>query len=88
MAKSKLKNVNITAIKILFFRGCRYLCHIDNKYFIGYMYDDYKYKPLCIIISKMSAYIKNYDGETKWMCSLIEDDELLETYNDSCQQWY
>ena len=30
----------------------------------------------------MSGYEKSYDGETKWMYYLIEDDELLEKYND------
>ena len=30
---------------------------------------------------KMSAYVKSYDGETKWMYFFIEDDELLEKYN-------
>ena len=30
----------------------------------------------------MSGYEKRYDGETKWMYYLIEDDELLEKYND------
>ena len=33
----------------------------------------------------MSAYVKMYDGETKWMQLSIEDDELLEKYNDI---WY
>ena len=31
--------------------------------------------------SKTSAYVKSYDGQTKWMYFLIEDDELLEKYN-------
>ena len=31
--------------------------------------------------SKTSAYVKSYDGQTKWMHFLIEDDELLEKYN-------
>ena len=30
---------------------------------------------------KTSAYVKSYDGQTKWMYFLIEDDELLEKYN-------
>ena len=33
------------------------------------------------MLPKTSAYVKSYDGETKWMFSLIEDDELLEKYN-------
>ena len=46
------------------------------------MSDDYEIKPFCIILSKTSAYVKSYDGETKWVYFLIEDDELLEKYND------
>ena len=30
---------------------------------------------------KTGAYIKSYDGQTKWMFFLIEDDDLLEKYN-------
>ena len=30
---------------------------------------------------KTSAYVKSYDGQTKWIFFLIEDDELLEKYN-------
>ena len=30
---------------------------------------------------KTSAYTKSYDEQTKWMCSLIEDDDLLEKCN-------
>ena len=28
-----------------------------------------------------SAYVKSYDGQTKWMFFLIDDDDLLEKYN-------
>ena len=31
------------------------------------MYDNYKVKPLHIMLPKVSAYVKSYDGETKWM---------------------
>ena len=31
---------------------------------------------------KTSAYVKSCDGETKWMYFFIEDDELLQIYND------
>ena len=51
------------------------------KYFIGYLYDDYKVKPLYIILLKTSAHIKSYEGQTKWMYFLIEYDDLLEKYN-------
>ena len=30
----------------------------------------------------MSAYVKSYAGDNKWMYFLIEYDELLEKYND------
>ena len=42
------------------------------------MYGGYKIKLLHIILPKASAYVKNYDGQTKWMYFLIEDDDLLE----------
>ena len=33
------------------------------------------------MLPKTSAYVKIYDGQTKWMYFLIEDDDLLEKYN-------
>ena len=33
------------------------------------------------MLPNTSAYVKSYDGKTKWMCFLIEDDDLLEKYN-------
>ena len=33
------------------------------------------------MLLKTSAYVKSYDGQTKWSYFLIEDDELLEKYN-------
>ena len=53
----------------------------NYKYFIGYLDNDNKVKPLHIMLPKTSAYVKSYDGQTKWMYFLIEDDELLEKYN-------
>ena len=50
------------------------------KYFIGYLYNGHKVKPLHIIIPKTSTYVKSYDGQTKWMYFLIKDDDLLEKY--------
>ena len=38
-------------------------------------------KPLRIILSKTSANVKSYYGETKWAYLFIEDDELLEKDN-------
>ena len=33
------------------------------------------------MLPKTSAYVKGYDGKTKWMYILIEDDDLLKKYN-------
>ena len=41
-------------------------------------------KPLNIKLSKTSAYVKSYDGQSKWMYFLIEYDDLLEKYNTIC----
>ena len=49
----------------------------NYKYFIGYLYNNYKIKPLHIVLSKTSAYIKSYDRQTKWMYFMIEDVDLL-----------
>ena len=51
------------------------------KYFIGYLYNDHKVKSLSIMLPKTSAYVKSCDRQTKWMCFLIGDDDLLEKYN-------
>ena len=53
----------------------------NYKYFVDYLYDDYKVKPLHIMLPKTSAYIKSNDGQTKWMYFLFEDDDLLKIYN-------
>ena len=38
----------------------------NYKYFIGYLYNDHKVKPLHIMLPKTSANVKSYDGQTKW----------------------
>ena len=48
---------------------------------IRYLYNDNKVKPLRIMLPKTSAYLKRFDGHTKWLYFLIEDDDLLEKYN-------
>ena len=53
----------------------------NYKSFIGYIYDNHKVKTLHIMLPKTSAYMKSYDGQTKWMYFLIEGDDLLEKYN-------
>ena len=52
----------------------------NYKYSIDYLYNDYKVKPLHIMLPKTSTYVKHYDGQTKWMYFLIEDYDLLEKY--------
>ena len=53
----------------------------NNKCFISYLHNDYKVKPLHIILPKIGTYVISYDGETKWMYFLIEYDDLLENYD-------
>ena len=53
----------------------------NYKYFIGYLYNCNKVKPLNIMLLKTSSYIKNYDGQTKMDVFFIEDDDLLKKYN-------
>ena len=53
----------------------------NDKPFISYLYHDYKTKPLHIILSRRSVYVKSYDGQTKLLYLLIEDDNLLKRYN-------
>ena len=57
----------------------------NYKYFIGYLCN-HKVKSLHIIVPKTSAYVKSYDGQTKWMYFLIKDGELLEKYNTICDK--
>ena len=52
------------------------------KYFISYMDDDYKIKPLCIMLAKTSAYVKSYGGITKRTYLLIEYDKSLKNHDD------
>ena len=56
----------------------------NYKYFIGYLYIDHKVKSLHIMLPKTSACVKSYDGQTKRMYFLIEDDDLLKKYNTIC----
>ena len=41
------------------------------------MHNGNKVKPLNIMLPKISAYVKSYDGQTKWIYFSIEDDDLL-----------
>ena len=46
------------------------------RFFIGYKDDDYKIKPLRIMLPKTSASAKGCDGETKWINFLIKNDDF------------
>ena len=50
----------------------------NQKCFIGYLYDNDKIKSLHIILPKTTAYVKRYDGQTKWMYFFLEEDDLLQ----------
>ena len=49
----------------------------NYKYFIGYLHNDHKGKPLHIMLPKTRD-VLDVNG---WMYFLIEDDDLLEKYN-------
>ena len=88
----EIKNKNFTGIKDLFFKKMQILrkyLHLTRflivkknyKHFIGYLYNDHKVKPILIMLSKTSTYVKSYDGQTKLMYFLVEDDDSLGKYN-------
>ena len=58
----------------------------NHKYVFGYLYNDNKVKPLHAMPPKARAYVKSYDGQTKWMYFLTEDDDLLGKYNTLCNK--
>ena len=53
----------------------------NYEYLIGCLCDNYKIKPLHVMFPEMSMYLKKFDGQTKSMYFLIEDDDLLGKYN-------
>ena len=60
-----------------------YFVEENYKYFTGYFwYNGNKVKPLHIMLPKTWTYVKSCDGQTKWKYFLIEDDDLLEKYNN------
>ena len=61
--------------------------HSDKcfKYFIGYK-DDNIVRPLCIILPQMSGYIKYLETGGKSMSFMIEDDSILNKYNEICNK--
>ena len=44
------------------------------------MNDDYKVRPLHLMLLKTSTYVQSYDRPTKWMYFLIENHEFSEKY--------
>ena len=61
------------------------LARKNYNYFIGYYLYNNKIKPLHTMLPKTSAYVKGYDGQTKWKM-MIEDDDLLEKYDTICDK--
>ena len=57
------------------------LAEKNYKYFIGYLHNNYKVKPLHRMLPKTRAYVKRYSGQTKLLYFLIQDDDLLEKSN-------
>ena len=39
----------------------------NYKYFVDYLYNDHKVRPLHVMLPKTSPYVKDYDDQTKWM---------------------
>ena len=46
------------------------------------MHNDHKVKPLHIMLPKVSAYVKGYDGLTKWMYFLLKMMTFWDTFWD------
>ena len=57
--------------------------HSDDgfKYFIGYKEGEIA-KPLCIILSQISGYIKYFESAGKNMSFFIKDDKVMDKYNE------
>ena len=57
--------------------------HSDDgfKYFIGYKEGEIV-KPLCIILTQMTGYIKNFENGGKNKSFVIKDDYVLNKYNE------
>ena len=78
-----LRNIN-TAKELVSYKI--YFGEKNYKYFIGYLYNNHKIKPLHIMLPKTSAYIKSYDGQTKRTYFLIKVGDLLKKYNSICDK--
>ena len=75
-ATNFLKDVDIEKVPTRFLLAKR-----NYKYFIGYLHNNYKVKPLHRMLPKTRAYVKRYSGQTKLLYFLIQDDDLLERSN-------
>ena len=53
------------------------------KYFLGYLNDNYKVKPLHKMLKKTNSYVKSCHGQTKWMYFFYWK-WWLEKYNTIC----
>ena len=53
-----------------------------DKYYIGYKDGEF-FRPLCIVLSQVSVFIKYFDGNRKNMslCQTSEDEEIFNKYN-------
>ena len=51
------------------------------KYFCGYLNND-AIKPLCLILTQMSGYIKYFDNGGKNMSFVTDDKEVYEKYDE------
>lgn len=49
----------------------------NYKYFMGQKDDDYKIKPLCIMLPKTSRQVKSYYDETKFMSAVVLRKNLI-----------
>ena len=62
--KSRIFKKDVNIGKVLLFKKIS-SGEKNCKYFIGYLYNYFRVKPLHIILPKTSAFVKSYDGETK-----------------------
>ena len=53
-----------------------------SKYFIGFLHDDDVIRPLCIILSQISGYVKYFDNGGKNVFFKIEDESLYLKYSE------
>ena len=58
----------------------------NYKYFIDYLYNDHKVKPLHIMLPKTSAYVSLMMDKLNGLIFLIEDVDLLEKYHSICDK--